>query len=207
VSSPSLSPSPPESRGRGAKTAIIIACVSLAVLAAVLVSLLRSEPAAEPAPTPAPAKAVTPAAQQAEPPPPPPPEPEPQPAAVIAAPEAKPAEAPKAGPKKPKGCEVEECKGNAGVDIHGALRAKAGQVRSCYERALVNNAGLQGKVEVDVRIAPSGEVCSAGIAKETLGDPAVLACVLQRFRSGQFPKPSGGCIDTRVPINFVPPQL
>ncbi len=204
MTSPSLSPSPPESRGGGAKVAII-AGIGVAVLAAVLVPRLSSKPAPEPAPAPAPASTAKPAAQLSEPPPPPPPEPEPE-QAVVAAPEAKPAEAPKAGPKKPKGCEVQECKGNAGVDIHGALRAKAGQVRSCYERALAHNAGLQGKVEVDVRIAPSGEVCSASIAKETLGDPAVLSCVLQRFRSGQFPKPAGGCIDTRVPINFVPPQ-
>ena len=205
MTSPSLSPSPPESRGRGTKRAIIIAGVTLVALGAALMPVFSSKPAPEPAPAAAPVSTAKPASQLAEPPPPPPPEPEPEPAAV-AAPEAKPAEAPKSGPKKPKGCDVEECKGNAGVEIHGALRAKAGQVRGCYERALAQNAGLQGKVEVDVRIAPSGEVCSASIAKETLGDPAVLSCVLQRFRSGQFPKPAGGCIDTRVPINFVPPQ-
>jgi outer membrane biosynthesis protein TonB len=189
---------------------VIIAAVTIALLIAALVPLLMSsKPTPEPASPPAVAKVPTPAAHLAEPPPPPPPEPEPEPAAVAApaASEVKAADAPKSGPKKPKGCEVEECKGAATVEIHGALRAKAGQVRSCYERALAHNAGLQGKIEVDVRIAPSGEVCSTSIAKETLGDPAVLSCVLQRFRSGQFPKPSGGCIDTRVPINFVPPQL
>lgn len=201
MTSPSLSPSPPESRGT--KRAIIIAGVTLVALGAALVPVFSSKPAPEPAPAPAPVSTPRPAL--AEPPPPPPPEPEPEPAPV-AAPEPKPADTPKSGPKKPKGCDVDECKGSAGVDIHGALRAKAGQVRGCYERALAHNAGLQGKVEVDVRIAPSGEVCSASIAKETLGDPAVLSCVLQRFRSGQFPKPAGGCIDTRVPINFVPPQ-
>jgi hypothetical protein len=44
------------------------------------------------------------------------------------------------------------------------------------------------------------------MAKDTLADPAVTNCVLQRFRSGKFPKPSGGCVDIALPINFVPAQ-
>jgi hypothetical protein len=160
----------------------------------------QPEPAAAAAPPPKPAAAV----QQAEPPPPPPPEPEP-----VAPPpveEAKPVEAPKAAVKRPKGCEVKECAGSAPLELHSALGAKAGQVRGCYERALSHNAELQGKIEVNVRVAPSGEVCSATLAKDGLKDPSVTSCVLQRFRSGQFPKPGGGCVDTLVPINFVPPH-
>jgi hypothetical protein len=162
---------------------------------------LGRQPAQEPVAVAAPHPAV-PAAQLAEPPPPPP---EPEPVALPPEP-AKPVETPKAGPKRPKGCEVEECKGTVSVEIHSALGAKAGQVRSCYERALSRNAGLQGKIDVDVRIGPTGEVCTADLSKDTLKDPAVTSCVLQRFRSGLFPKPAGGCVDTRVPINFVPPQ-
>jgi len=160
----------------------------------------------KPAPKPEPAPPPPPPRQQlAEPAPPPPPEPDPTPAPP---PEpSKPAEVRKAaGPKLPKGCEVEECKGTVSVELHSALGAKAGQVRGCYERALSHNAGLQGKVEIDVRIGPTGEACSAGMFKDGLGDPSVTSCVLQRFRSGVYPKPSGGCVDTRVPINFVPPQ-
>jgi hypothetical protein len=199
VSSPSMSPPPQASRGGRRWTA-----GALVVLLAGGVALWNSQHRSQPEPVAAAAVPPAPAAkpQLAEPPPPPPPEPAP----VAPPPEEPKPEPPKSGPKRPKGCDVEECAGNASVEIHSALRAKAGQVRSCYERALAHNAGLQGKVEVNVRIGPTGEVCSAGLSKDTLGDPSVTACVLQRFRSGQFPKPAGGCLDTVVPINFVPPQ-
>jgi len=196
--------SPPE-RKRGSRrwAAGTLVLVLAAGVAALKVGQHRPSPepsaAAAPPPSPAPAKDV------AEPPPPPPPEPEavaPPPPAEAA----KPAETAKSGPKRPKGCDVEECRGTVSVEIHSALGAKAGQVRGCYERALSHNAGLQGKVEIDVRIGPTGEVCSTALYKDGLGDPSVTSCVLQRFRSGLFPKPAGGCVDTRVPINFVPPQ-
>jgi outer membrane biosynthesis protein TonB len=204
VSSPSLSspPDAPSPKGGGGGRALTVAAVVLVVIGGGLALTFGRHPSQEPVVAAAPPKPA-PAPQLAEPPPPPPPEPEP----VAPPPEpTKPVEAPKAGPKRPKGCDVEECKGTVSVEIHSALGAKAGQVRGCYERALDRNAGLQGKVDVDVRIGPTGEVCSATLSKDTLKDPAVTSCVLQRFRSGLFPKPAGGCVDTRVPINFVPPQ-
>ena len=196
--------SPIPERPRGGRGWVIIALLALVAGGAALWAKQRPQPTpvAAAAPPPKPAAPV----QLAEPPPPPPPEPEP----VVAPPpeEAKPVEAPKAAGKRlPKGCDAKVCTGTDTMEIHGALGAKAGQGRGCYERALSRNAELQGKIEVDVRIAPSGEVCSAALAKDTLQDPAVTSCVLQRFRSGQFPKPGGGgCLDTRVPINFVPPH-
>jgi outer membrane biosynthesis protein TonB len=196
LSSPSLSPFPVLRRVASA----VAICALGAGLSGAGLGCQKPAPKPEPAPPPPP-----PRAQLAEPAPPPPPEPEPTPEPAPAP--TKPADAPKvAGPKRPKGCEVEECKGSVSVELHSALGAKAGQVRGCYERALTHNAGLQGKVEIDVRIGPTGEVCSAGMFKDGLGDPAVTSCVLQRFRTGVYPKPSGGCVDTRVPIHFVPPQ-
>ena len=202
MSSSSMSPPPERKSGSRRWAAVALVLVLAGVVAALKVGQHRPSP--EPLAAVMPPKPAAPAQQLAEPPPPPPPEPEP--AAPPPAEAPKPAETPKAGPKRPKGCEVEECKGTVSVEIHSALGAKAGQVRGCYERALSHNAGLQGKVEVDVRIGPTGEVCSAALYKDGLNDPAVTSCVLQRFRSGTFPKPAGGCVDTRVPINFVPPQ-
>ena len=200
LSSPPDAPSP--KGGRGGRILTVIAIVLVVSVGAIAINVGR-RPSQEPVAVAAAPHPPAPAQQLAEPPPPPPPEPEP----VAPPPEpVKPVETPKAAPKRPKGCDVEECKGTVSIEIHSALGAKAGQVRGCYERALGRNAGLQGKVEVDVRIGPTGEVCSAALSKDTLNDPAVTSCVLQRFRSGLFPKPSGGCVDTRVPINFVPPQ-
>ncbi len=97
-----------------------------------------------------------------------------------------------------------ECKGTAGATLQSALAAKAGAARGCYERGLRQNATLQGKLVISVRVGPGGQVCSAGVASNALGDPGVASCVVGLFRSASFPAPEGGCVDTQVPMNFVP---
>ena len=187
----STSSFPPPQRSRG----------GVRILA--LLALASCSTKAEPVATEAPKPATKPAVALAEPPPPPPPEPEP----VVAPPpvvRAKP-EAPKpTGPKRPAGCDA-ECIPSASAELQSALRARAGQARSCYERALTHNSELQGSLEVSVRIGPTGAVCSAEVSKDTLGDSGVTSCVVQRFRSGVFPK-SRGCVDAVVPIKLVPRQ-
>lgn len=97
-----------------------------------------------------------------------------------------------------------ECKGTVPAGLNGALRAKAGAARGCYERALRQNAMLQGKIVVGVRVGPQGQVCSANIVSNSLGDPGVASCTLGMFRSSSLPPPNGGCVDVQVPMNFVP---
>lgn len=98
-----------------------------------------------------------------------------------------------------------ECTGTATGPLTGALQGRAGQSRGCYERALRNNSTLQGRLVMSVTVGPEGQVCNAGIAENTLGDPAVATCVLQMFRGGgTLPRPKGGCVNVNVPISFVP---
>jgi hypothetical protein len=134
-----------------------------------------------------------------EPPPPPPPIEEP----VDAGKQTKTVSTVKKRPSGPRGC-AGACKGTSNAQLAGALQGAAGQARGCYERALRQNALLQGKLMVAVRVSPGGAICSSGIASDSLGDPSISSCVLQKFRSGTFPKPNGGCVDIHVPINFKP---
>ncbi len=97
-----------------------------------------------------------------------------------------------------------ECKGTAPSALQGALRAKAGSARGCYERALRQNAMLQGRIVVGMRVGAQGQVCSANVAQNSLGDPGVASCVLGIMRSSSLPPPQGGCVDVQVPMNFVP---
>jgi hypothetical protein len=97
-----------------------------------------------------------------------------------------------------------ECKGTATAALQSALAGKAGAARGCYERGLRQNAMLQGRLVVSVRVGPTGQVCSAGVVSNGLGDPGVASCVVGLFRSASFPPPQGGCVDTQVPMNFVP---
>jgi hypothetical protein len=96
------------------------------------------------------------------------------------------------------------CNGTATGTLQAALRAKGGQARGCYERALRINPTLEGRLLVAARLGPQGQVCSANIAQNSLGDASVASCISQMFRSGKFPAPQGGCVDVQVPLNFVP---
>ncbi len=132
----------------------------------------------------------------AVPPPPPPPEEEEPPLKTEVA-------TPKTGTAKtPTGC-ASPCKGTETAALLSALSAKAGQARTCYNRALRVNAGLEGKIRMAVRVSPSGGVCSASVAEDSLHDAGVSSCVAQMFRSASFPAPQSGCVDVNIPINFV----
>jgi len=105
--------------------------------------------------------------------------------------------------KRDPACD-DPCRGHETPELLGALGARAGQARSCYERALANNSGLSGKMEVTVRVSPSGVACSAAATKDELNDARVSSCVLSRFRTGKYPLPTGGgCVNVSVPINFM----
>lgn len=190
-------PPVPKKDSAGRRVAVVVVLVACAVLGFLAWKALQ-KPALEPLPPPA---AVAPKAPALEPPPPPPEEaPAPPPPE-----EAKPEPAKPSAPRKDTFCDG-ECRGTETPELLSALRARAGQARSCYERALTHNSSLSGSVVLNVRVSPTGTTCSASMAKDTLGDPAVTNCVLQRFRSGKFPKPTGGCVDVALPINFVPAQ-
>ena len=86
--------------------------------------------------------------------------------------------------------------------IVSALHAKGAQARSCYEHALRQNETLAGRMSVKLTINQLGQVCSASIGSNELGDPSVANCVLQMMRSSAFPSPGKGCTEVAVPLNF-----
>jgi len=130
--------------------------------------------------------------------PPPPPPPEEEPSASASASAAPVAKAAKGG----GGC-TGECKGEVTNQLRTYLAGRAAQGRKCYERALLQNAALKGRMKLQVRLNPSGQLCSASMAADELHDPGLSACIMQMFRSSVFPAPSGGCVDVAVPMSFV----
>jgi hypothetical protein len=192
------------SQSRPHASAKLWLALSVAVVGVAIWGLTRARPA-EPAPAARPELSQAPAARAVEPAPPPPPPLESK------LPSSEDRAQPKRTASKPVAVRAGSCDGacagTASLDLQGSLRTRAGQARSCYERALAQNSSLTGSLSVNVRIGSSGEVCSVELGKDTLRDAAVSACVLQRFRTGQYPRPNGGCVDAAVPINFVPRQL
>ena len=149
----------------------------------------------KPLPPPAPSVVAAPSAEGPvfEAPPPPPPSDEPDSSKVAAAPAKKAGSGGCSGP----------CSGQVTPPLDGSLRAVARSAQACYERALRQNATLQGRLVVGVKVSPSGASCGANIVQNTLGDSSVTSCVLQKFRSATFLPPVGGCVDVQVPISFV----
>jgi len=190
----STTPPPPKNSGSGYVAAGILMLLAMGGLIFWKMSGNKpAEPTAPPPPKVAEKKPVF-----DEPPPPPPP-----------IEEVKDAEPEKEAPKKiAKGGGVttacsDPCNGTATAQLQSALGAKGGQARGCYERALRLNPTLEGRLMLSARVGAQGQMCSASVTQNSLGDPGVASCITQMFRSGKFPAPAGGCVNVNVPLNFV----
>ncbi|HEY3355967.1 MAG TPA: AgmX/PglI C-terminal domain-containing protein, partial [Polyangia bacterium] len=77
-------------------------------------------------------------------------------------------------------------------------------VQACYERQLLKDPGLQGKLTFDWDVAPGGAVSSARMASSSMGTGggAVAACIVNEIRRWRFPSPIGGTASVRYPFIF-----
>jgi TonB family protein len=85
--------------------------------------------------------------------------------------------------------------------VHGSLdkdiirriaRARIPTMRYCYEKALVKDPSLAGKIVVSFVIGPDGRVRSADVKSSTVGDATMERCVVEAIERASFPKPVGG---------------
>ncbi|HLK35992.1 MAG TPA: AgmX/PglI C-terminal domain-containing protein [Polyangiaceae bacterium] len=122
-----------------------------------------------------------------------------------------PEDKPEAGPAGPRivyvqagGCEG-KCVGKAPPELYQAVQVRGMQARRCYNQALSRDSSLKGHVSVNVRIGPTGNICSATVASNDMGTPNVAECAANIFRNvGGYPSPRGGCVEMNVPLSFVP---
>jgi TonB family protein len=89
--------------------------------------------------------------------------------------------------------------------IRRTIRLHINAVRGVYERQLLRDPSLTGRVEVQFVIGPSGNVVSATVASSTIGSTEVEQGVLGVLRNIQFPAPEGGGTHiVTYPFVFVP---
>ena len=195
VPPPSQMPVPTKS---GGPVLIIVALLLLSAIGFVMMKVMQKpEPTAEVKP---PTKMLATAEPIADtPPPPPPPPPEEDAGATEDSGAKTPIAAGGGGPP----CSG-TCAGTPSSELQGALRSAGGSARGCYERALRQNAMLQGRMTVSLRVDTSGTVCAARVSQDELHSGEVSSCVLTMFRSRKFPAPKGGCADVSVPLSFSP---
>lgn len=194
-----MSTTAPPPKPSGSKPFVIAVLLMLLLMGGLIYWKLSGE---EPAPTVAPvptATATGPVIDQVIPPPPPPP-----PSASSA-----PSVVTKKAPAKfDSFCSTcGSCRGTETNGFRGALAGRAALAQRCYEKALGTQEGLTGKLTVGLCVGVGGQVCSAGIEKDTLGSPLVSQCVLNIYRATTFPSPKNGCVQAQVPLNFIPKKL
>jgi hypothetical protein len=86
-----------------------------------------------------------------------------------------------------------EVKGPLDKDIiRRIVRAHNYDVRDCYNRGLVEDPSLAGKVSIQFSVGPRGSVRVATVAGSTLRDENVAKCIAKVVKRWTFPKPEGG---------------
>ena len=186
-------PPPPKHGGSGGFVAAAI--VMLLLMGGLIWWKVRDNDPPKPAEPPVASAPPTPVLEEPPPAPPPPP---------VEVPDAGKQAVSKKGGGRASGTCGGECSGEPTGQLKAALQGKAGASRRCYERALLQNSTLQGRLVLGVRVGADGRVCSASVTRNGIGDPGLANCVVGIFRSASLPAPQGGCVDTEVPMNFVP---
>ncbi|WP_225409852.1 AgmX/PglI C-terminal domain-containing protein [Stigmatella hybrida] len=76
------------------------------------------------------------------------------------------------------------------------------EVHACYERALLKDPGLAGKVVLEWTIGGNGRVAAAKTKSSTLRNSAVESCILSNLKTWAFPSPKGGVVIITYPFLF-----
>jgi len=79
-----------------------------------------------------------------------------------------------------------------------------GAIDAMYARALRDNPALQGKVVLELTIAPSGDITAARIVSSELKDPEFENKLLARIRLFKFEAKDVAALTATKPIDFFP---
>ena len=89
-------------------------------------------------------------------------------------------------------------------EVRLVLERNKGALYAIYNRALREDASLQGKFVVRFTIAPGGSVTSCVQVSSELKNPELEQKLLTRFRSMTFPAEDVEVLETTYPIDFLP---
>jgi TonB family protein len=75
-------------------------------------------------------------------------------------------------------------------------------ISACYERALLKEAGLSGKIVLEWSISTSGSVTNAKTKSSTVRSSAVESCILSALKSWAFPAARSATVVVTYPFMF-----
>lgn len=82
------------------------------------------------------------------------------------------------------------------------INSHLGEVSSCYERALLKEPGLSGKIVLEWQITTSGSVGFAKTKSSTMKSSAVEQCILGSLKTWRFPPAKGAGVVITYPFMF-----
>ncbi|MSQ84315.1 MAG: AgmX/PglI C-terminal domain-containing protein [Myxococcales bacterium] len=77
-------------------------------------------------------------------------------------------------------------------------------LRYCAEKEAQSGAAVSGRIVVQIAIGPEGKVVAATLKASTVAAKGAQACMVERFRRMQFPKPENGMVMVSVPLLIGP---
>lgn len=90
-------------------------------------------------------------------------------------------------------------KQEVGAVIHNHL----GEIRYCYDAAMLRQPKIEGKIVVKFTIAPNGAVKNTVVESSSITEPSLAACIEGRLKKWIFPKPkSGASVIVSYPFLF-----
>jgi hypothetical protein len=75
-------------------------------------------------------------------------------------------------------------------------------VQYCYEKNLIKDPSIKGKLTVEWTIRMNGSVGRVRQKSSSLSSPAVAGCIMQSIKRWRFPRPSGGVVVVSYPFIF-----
>lgn len=77
-------------------------------------------------------------------------------------------------------------------EINRVVRSRQNAIRACYERQLQRHPDLAGRIVLQWRIGPNGQVMGARVRQTTMRHGPVEDCIVRQVQAMQFPSPRGG---------------
>ncbi len=77
----------------------------------------------------------------------------------------------------------------------------ATRAQSCFDHASRNNEGIRGTVVVAFTISATGPIEDARATRNTTGDDALGACLVNQVRVWELPAPPGGALELAMPFS------
>ncbi len=89
----------------------------------------------------------------------------------------------------------DEAESEGGLDkslIAAVVQQNLGQIKHCYEKHLIVDPNLAGKIVAQWTITKDGTVSASSVKKTTMNSATVENCIAGKIKTWKFPNPKGG---------------